>query len=72
VIDIDSDAYLADLIELVGDVVALVVDDCAAAQAECRDPLSLWQMLGANPHAMALGERLLEQAQTRLETEGEA
>ncbi len=58
-------AVLAELLELADEAVALVLEDRGAALAEGRDPLTIWDLVGHHPPALALVERRLERALRR-------
>ena len=64
--DVSDAEELAELLDVVGDVVLHVLEDRTAAMAEGREAISLWEMLGDNPHALAVGERMLELALRQL------
>jgi hypothetical protein len=70
VIDVDS-TDLDELLEVVGQVVSLVLEDRTAAQADGRVAITLWEMLGHHPHALAMGERALERDLHRIGSKGE-
>jgi hypothetical protein len=63
---------LEELLEVVADGVAYVIEDRAAALAEGREAIRIWDIFASDPRALACAELLLERVTSRAGSEGEA
>ena len=55
-----TEAEVAELLELADEAALIVLEDRVEAAADGRDPLTLWDLLGHCPPALALAELRLE------------